>query len=302
VHKGEWDKGIEAGSKAIALNPSLYDAYYNRGPAYYAKGDMKTALADMDAALAINTNLAPAYNYGGNIYIYSYNITGAVQDFTNALAIDPDMAEAYKLRGFLEIELKRSAEALADLNKAIELDDADAMAYFYRGHLYNSNEDFDKALDDLNRALALNPPAGSATTTFDPFRYDAGGINLERAVALRGKQQLTLAVEAGRKAVELDPNYARAYVTLGEMLIVNGDLEEALTTLGKAISLDPNLAEAYYNRAVAYEVTAITSKNFNYYDLAAADLKMVLKVTTEPNIIAAANDGLRAMQSHGYIP
>jgi tetratricopeptide (TPR) repeat protein len=138
--------------------------------------------------------------------------------------------------------------------------------------------------------------------SFNPFNFDEGGIHLERAVALRGKQQLTLAVEAGRKAVQLDPNYARAYVTLGEMLVVNGDLEEALTILGKAISLDPGLAEAYYNRAVAYELTAITTKNFNYYDLSAADLRMVIKVSTDPGIIESANAGLRAMQSHGYIP
>jgi tetratricopeptide (TPR) repeat protein len=256
----------------------------------------------MSSALAINHNLAPAYNYRGKIYIYTDNITGAVQEFTSALALDPDLAEAYKLRGFLEIELKHSAEALADLNKAIELDATDAMAYFYRGHLHNANEDFDKALDDLDRALALNPPAGSATATFDPFSFDAGGIHLERAVALRGQQQLSLAVEAGRKSVELDPNYARAYVTLGEMLIVNGDLEEALIILSKAILLDPNLAEAYFNRAVAYEVTAITTKNFSYYDVSAADLRMAIKVTSDPNIIEAANAGLRAMQSHGYIP
>jgi hypothetical protein len=29
---------------------------------------------------------------------------------------------------------------------------------------------------------------------------------------------------------------------------------------------------------------------------------MVLKVTTDPDITGAANESLRAMQSHGYIP
>ena len=109
-------------------------------------------------------------------------------------------------------------------------------------------------------------------------------------------------MEDARKSVELDPNYAHSYVTLGEMLIVNGDVEEAFTALNKAIQLDPNIAEAYYNRAVAYEVTAITSKNYGYYELAAADLQKVLLVTTDPDMIEAANEGLRNMQSKGYIP
>jgi len=256
----------------------------------------------MNATLTINHNLAPAYNYRGKIYVYTDNVTAAVQQFTSALAIDPDMAEAYKIRGFLYIELKNSQNALNDLNKAIQLDDSDGMAYFYRGHLYNANEQFDRALEDLDRALVLMPPTGSSSSLFDPFSYDAGGIYLERAIANRGIQQLTKAVEDARKSVEMDPNYARSYITLGEMLIVNGDVEEAFKALNKAIQLDPNIAEAYYNRAVAYEITAITSKNYGYYELAAADLQKVLQVTTDAEIIEAANDGLRKMQSKGYIP
>jgi len=191
---------------------------------------------------------------------------------------------------------------MSDLNKAVELDDSDAMVYLYRGHLHNANGNFDKAVDDLDRAIVLGSSMEASLTTADPFNLDLAAIYIERAVANRGVQQLTKAVADAKKSVELNPNYARSYVTLGEMLIVNGDVQEALKTLSKAIQLDPNIAEAYYNRAVAYEVTAMMSQNYSYYELAAADLKKVIQVTTDPDIIEAANEGLRKMESKGYIP
>ena len=210
------------------------------------------------------------------------------------------MAQAYKFRGLLYVDEKESARALADLNKSIELDDSDAMAYYYRGNVNNANQDFDAALKDLNRAIALE--ASSDSDSFGPFKYDLDGMYLERAIAYRGKQQLTQAVADVRKAVELNPKYAPAQVSLGEFLTVNGDVEEGIDVLTQAIKLDPTIAEAYINRAVAYEILAVMKKDNSWYYLSAEDLKQAIKLSTNQQLIDAANDGLRKMQSKGYIP
>jgi tetratricopeptide (TPR) repeat protein len=125
---------------------------------------------------------------------------------------------------------------------------------------------------------------------------------MERALANRGKQQLTQAVEDVRKAVELNPTYAPYQVNLGEFLTINGEPEEAIKVLSQAIKLDPNIAEAYINRAVAYEVYAIMTENYSWYENSAADLRQAIKITKDPALIEAANEGLRKMQSKGYIP
>ncbi|MBN1374653.1 MAG: tetratricopeptide repeat protein, partial [Dehalococcoidia bacterium] len=278
----------------------LYDAYYNRGVAYFAKLDMEKTAADMDAALKINHNLAPAYNYRGQIYLYESDLDSALESFDKAIEKDPDMAEAYKFRGLIHIAKKQSAAALADLNKSIELDDSDAMAYYYRGNADNANEDFDAALKDLNRAIALVTSAD--TTTFGPFKHDVDGMYLERAIAYRGKQQLTQAVADARKAVELNPTYAPSQVTLGEFLTVNGDIEEGIKVLTQAIKLDPTIAEAYINRAVAYEILAVIQKDNGWYVYSAEDLRKAVELSTDQQLIDAANEGIRKMQSKGYIP
>ena len=100
----------------------------------------------------------------------------------------------------------------------------------------------------------------------------------------------------------LNPSYARAQATYGEMLLSNGDTETALPVLNKAIKLDPNLSEAYINRAVLWEVTAMNTKNNKYYELCAADLRKVIELNADQELVDQAKDAIRKMQSKGYIP
>jgi tetratricopeptide (TPR) repeat protein len=65
--------------------------------------------------------------------------------------------------------------------------------------------------------------------------------------ALSDKGQLEEAIEAYRKAIQLDPNFAMAYSNLGNALKDKGQLEEAIEAYRKAIQLDPNFAMAYGN-------------------------------------------------------
>jgi superkiller protein 3 len=49
---------------------------------------------------------------------------------------------------------------------------------------------------------------------------------------------------------ELEPNFAKAYIGLGNTLDDQGKSTEAIAQYKKAISLDPKNAYAYYNLAV----------------------------------------------------
>jgi tetratricopeptide (TPR) repeat protein len=57
---------IERGEEETRKN--LTAAYYNRGLAYWRKGEIDHAIADYDAAIALARHLAPAYYNRGNAY------------------------------------------------------------------------------------------------------------------------------------------------------------------------------------------------------------------------------------------
>jgi len=54
VRKGAFDRAIDDFGLAIAFDPGLAGAWYNRAAARYLKGDLDGALADFNRALQIN--------------------------------------------------------------------------------------------------------------------------------------------------------------------------------------------------------------------------------------------------------
>ena len=81
----------------------------------------------------------------------------------------------------------------------------------------------------------------------------------QQAFQLFGKESAQMATEHFRKAVEVDPNYALAWVGLGSLLmpkyIASGrpeDLDEGVTALQRAMTLDPSMGEPYVFLAYMY--------------------------------------------------
>ena len=61
------------------------------------------------------------------------------------------------------------------------------------------------------------------------------------------------AIAAGRRAIELNPNYAGALSNLGIALFDQGKFDEALSLYDRAIALESNFAQAYSNRGNALQ-------------------------------------------------
>lgn len=55
------------------------------------------------------------------------------------------------------------------------------------------------------------------------------------------------AARSYRQALALDPDFADAYINLGNALDRLGKSDEAIATYQKALELDPDLAGAHYN-------------------------------------------------------
>ena len=67
------------------------------------------------------------------------------------------------------------------------------------------------------------------------------------------------AVEAYRKAIELDPNYQTAYANLGVVYYQQGQFDLAASQYEKALELDPNDGEVAYNLGALYLQQALAT-------------------------------------------
>jgi tetratricopeptide (TPR) repeat protein len=133
---------------------------------------------------------------------------------------------------------------------------------------------FMKEGQNLNFALAINEVKPFITTTpkmsFKQFvesvsqadYYIMQGFNYE----LQGDHQQALSFY--RKALEINPNSAKAYNGLGYVYDSLGQYQEAISYYEKALQIDPSYATAYNNLAFAYGNLGEHQKSIPYYEKA----------------------------------
>jgi len=94
----------------------------------------------------------------------------------------------------------------------------------------------------FEQAMKLDPEFGPAYAAYaDTFYYDA-------LFGFRD-EDLKTALQAARKAVELDSDDANAHVSLGRIYRLDGNLDAAEAEHNIALGLNPSLADAHYNLA-----------------------------------------------------
>ncbi len=116
--------------------------------------------------------------------------------------------------------------------------------------------------DDVVRILDLARPPAQRTAPPSPEKkiskarrphQDAYGWFLEGLAKDDDPATVSEAMDAYRRALELDPSLASAHTNLGIAYYREGQTEEARRHFERALALDPELSEARYNLANLYD-------------------------------------------------
>ena len=137
-------------------NNSIPDAYYHRGVAKQAKGDLDGAIADFTQAIQLKP-VAQIYAARGGVRFTKGDFDGAIEDFTQALQLEPNAAGGYEGRGTARFLKGDFDGGIADLTQAIQLKPGWAEAYNNRGDAKKRKGDFDGAIADFTKAIELKP-------------------------------------------------------------------------------------------------------------------------------------------------
>jgi len=132
--------------------------HYNRGEAYYEKGQYDQAFSELTRAIEIDPGFAPAYIIRGMAYNDKNEFDLAIADFTKVIEIKPTAAHAYDARGMAYGNKGEYDLAIADYSKAIEIDPMIYDAYRGRARVYYYKGEYDKAWKDVYEAQALEHP------------------------------------------------------------------------------------------------------------------------------------------------
>ena len=157
ANKNDFDNAIADYTIAIKLRPDADAPYYNRGIAYFNKGEFNNAMhVDYTAALRINPHHASTYYNRGNAHFNKGEFDEAITDFAKAMDVlihtmpMPVTIAAAVYSGKGEFDL-----AIRNYNSAIGLNPQLDLAYYNRGMARLTSERMGKAKVDLMNAKRI---------------------------------------------------------------------------------------------------------------------------------------------------
>ena len=217
----QWSEAAEYYQKAIALKPDLAAVYERLSKVWQQLGKEREAAECAFRASKLNPSSVGVARYltlGNTLFRYKY-LDEAVFCFRQALELNPKLFAASQ----------NLAEALTQQGKS------DEAARYYRQamQLYMSQS---KEKVDARSTLIIDSPAPSAE---HQAQVKAA---LEEAKTHYERQEWQLAVDACKRALDIQPEAAEAYATLGNACYAQGNYEEAQQAYTRAIALKPDLA------------------------------------------------------------
>jgi tetratricopeptide (TPR) repeat protein len=125
LDRGDYAGAIESYSSALALDPSMAQAYNNRGLARAASGDLEGAVRDYDTCIALPNPFAEAFYNRGVARVRLKSLKEAILDFTEAIRLNRSYARAFAGRGLALVQAGDPKGGAADLRKALEVAPSD---------------------------------------------------------------------------------------------------------------------------------------------------------------------------------
>lgn len=261
---GDYTGAIADFDKHLQIRPDLNQTHYQairfylKGLLQLRQGNKQEALNAFDKALVLDISFADAYFERAFLKSDLGDYIGAVADYDNLLLIRPNqqvvkgsasatsLAKAYLSRGHEERRQGNTKAALVSYDKALVLDTNLADAYWVRSLLKSDLGDFKGAIDDYDKHISLRP-------NYQILQRSASTGNLSNAFFLKGQEKLRLgnkqeALVAFDKALFLDPNRSDAYLARASVKHDLRDYKGAINDYDQVILLQPDQVETYNDR------------------------------------------------------
>ncbi|MDQ2839938.1 MAG: tetratricopeptide repeat protein [Acidobacteriota bacterium] len=227
-NSGDYAEAARLYGQLIASGTDTPEIRSNRGVMLHLGGRNREALEQFRIALQGDSNLASANLFAGVSAFELGELKTAVPYLEKARQLDPDRPAPLLALGKVYVGLREYGRANELYAKAVALDTHLAEAWYGLGVTRRS-----LAEEILNRAARR-------------------GETKDAAGSAKVQELLNGAVQALTRAIDLDPNSARAHLLMAESLSDAGKLVEAVPEYQAALKLDPHLDAAYLGLASEY--------------------------------------------------
>jgi putative PEP-CTERM system TPR-repeat lipoprotein len=259
IRAGKGDEALEVINRMPKDSGRAAMALFYRGRVLGAQGDLVGASAAFTDALAIDPKFVPALYFRAHVLVGRGNADAAKKDLNQILTQEPANVYAYNALAQIALLEGQEAQSFAFLNRAIQVAPADVAPRFALATQQVSRGKYQDAQATLNALLKISPNnpialaqigqiqfrTGQVDKAIETFRSLAAtytnlsGVYVMLAKALNATKDRLAAIDAARRAVELDPLSAQTRTILVEYLYVGGRPDDALANAREFASAHP---------------------------------------------------------------
>jgi tetratricopeptide (TPR) repeat protein len=253
---GEDTQALADFEAAVRLGGS-WRATHNRGVSYAAAGRMEEAMVDFDRTIQLNPGYSNAYYNRGELRYRQDDYPGAVEDYSQAIKIGPPDAATFNGRGHAFYRMQKFGNALHDYGEAIKLDPSNPDPLINRGDTHSDLGQYGEAAADYRAAVKVGPDNARG--------FQAAAWLMATCPDVHYRDE-ALAVDAAKRAIELEGPTYRNLSTLAAAQASAGQYPEAQATQEKVIAAAPKdqvltgeKMMSLYQREIAYRDRPITA-------------------------------------------
>jgi Tfp pilus assembly protein PilF len=151
----EFDKSLNAYSKAIEYNPANSSTYLNRAITFSMMGKYAQSLPDFDKSIELEPNVALTYKNRAYTRMQLGQYDQSIADYDKAIQLYPYDTLSYLNRGISKFNAKKFPEALEDFKTFISKSPNNAQAYFNASISAKNINQFSEALMYAQKAQQL---------------------------------------------------------------------------------------------------------------------------------------------------
>ncbi len=269
-------------TQAIQHYPESMIALNNRAAIYIEFNDLHKALDDLLDAITYAPDFGIAHLNCGNIYYFQGNIPKAIDSLDEAvmhLPPGPMLGNTLLTQGriFREIgEVRKALEVLVAANNEFYASSDKAKCHYEQAICLHLLEMQDEAITTVKQSIKLFPDQPEYYDFLTSMLFETDDeenalsilnelIEYELPIDMSGKvydyisrlniikQDIDSALDASKKAVDIDPTNKKYITNYGIAQMYSGKFSCALRSFNLAIKLDPMDYVAYNNRGVIYK-------------------------------------------------
>lgn len=260
--KGNFDEAADWCTQLAHADTQSFDDHYNLAICYQRVGRYENAVSTFERALQLRSDDVEALEGVAQCLSELSDHTRTKKAWRRLLELAPERDDCWFRLGLLSYHSGELAEAVDAFEQCVRLKPDSLDAWVSLATTHWSNGDKNRAADAFDRALKLDPTSTLARRGMAALAIDSGdagsagqylqGLSSRNwdlfynlAVLQQSRGSLSAAAALYRQVVGIRPDFAEAWLNLGNVLFALGDVREGEGCWRSALEKRPGLAAQF---------------------------------------------------------